>query len=88
MQCLQEPPQEVRPIVAGFVFHQSDDFGRLVPNHGEELAEVGTGDAVEVADNVDGEGLADASVKHARAEVLEAVGDRGVELEGNAEGVG
>lgn len=73
--------------MAGLLLDEGDDLGRLVADHGEEGAEVRRGDAVEAVDGVHREGLADAAVEHAGAQVLQAACGGRVELEGHAEGV-
>lgn len=71
--------------MAGLLLDERHDLGRLVADHGEQRAEVGTGDAVEPVHGVDGERLADAALERGGAEPLEPVGGGGVELERHAQ---
>src|SRR5438045_2817639 len=75
------PAQEVWAVVAGLLFDERHDLGRLVADHGEQRGEVHTGDAVQPVNGVDGERLPDAALQRGGAQSLQPVGDGGVELE-------
>lgn len=72
---LQEPAQEIGPVVARLLLHQGHDVRGLVWYHAEQGPQRVHRDALEPVSRVDGKSLPDSPVEHTGPQVLQLLSD-------------